>query len=203
MLRKRSHPQLPQSEKLRPHRHPLNREKGVCQRLISLFAFLSGKREQAYSKYMLCAQGSAPAWPGLKERGMTAWPLPTSLPPTCNHPRGGRERREHPSFHTHPSQAACLPGLHSHITPLVKLPGFQGSSPYTFYPFLSGLEEPGAVPLSSSSEGYNDTSFPPDYFEGSQPSWDLLLPTPKTLFLGPVGLLTPMLALGAAQPSLP
>lgn len=114
------------------------------------------------------------------------------------------EGREHPSFHTHPSQAAGLPGLHPTSLLWLSRLAFQGSTPHTSYPFLSGLEGPGVVPPNSGSEVYKGSQFRLLItFEGSQPSWDLLLPTPKPLFLGPVGLLTLTSSLGAAQPPCP
>lgn len=139
---------------------------------------------------------------GLKEKRMKAWSLevlvrvrtchqPAFLPPViCDYPectkpwqpwqpsvfspgfwvpnpRGERQRGEFPSLPPTP-----LPGCLPLTSPLVRLTDLQGSSPHTPHSFLSGLQEPGALPPSSESGSYTATAFLPDSSEGSQSSWD-------------------------------
>lgn len=102
-------------------------------------------------------------------------------PPGCWVPtlRGERQRWRVPFTSTHPFPG-CLPLL----SPLVRLTDLQGSSSCIPHSFLSELQEPKALPPSSGSRRYTVTSFLPDSSEGSQSSWDPLLPTPSPCFWG-------------------
>lgn len=91
--------------------------------------------------------------------------------------RGERQRVVYPSLPPTP-----LPGCLPLTSPLVRLTDLQGSSPHTPHSFLSGLQEAGALSPSSGSGSYTATTFLPDSAEGSQSSWDPLLPTLSPCF---------------------